>query len=147
MIVGDFIKDPSAAFAWPVRVYYEDTDAGGVVYYANYLKFFERGRSEALRALGFEQDQLSAEADTIFAVRQVTVDYHAPARFNDMLTIVTSIQQLGKASICFHQTAQRANQAQILATALVKVACIKAATLKPRPIPPSIMQALKAHAG
>ncbi len=70
-------------FTFPVRIYYEDTDSGGVVYYANYLKFMERARTEWLRALGFEQDQLLEQEGVIFAVRSVTVDYNAPARFND----------------------------------------------------------------
>ncbi|MGZ4992514.1 MAG: YbgC/FadM family acyl-CoA thioesterase, partial [Methylobacter sp.] len=70
-------------FIWPIRVYYEDTDAGGVVFYANYLKFFERARTEMLRAIGYEQDELIANEGIIFVVRSVQVDYLSPARFNE----------------------------------------------------------------
>jgi len=74
-------------FTWPVRIYYEDTDAGGVVYYANYLKFFERARTEMLRAEGFEQDQLLQNEGVLFVVRSVQVDYLTPARFNEQLQV------------------------------------------------------------
>ena len=90
-------------FGWPVRVYYEDTDAGGVVYYANYLRFLERARTEWLRALGFEQDALARDAGVIFAVRRVEVDYLKPARFNDALTVHARIAERGRASLVFAQ--------------------------------------------
>ncbi len=90
-------------FLWPVRVYYEDTDSGGVVYYANYLKFMERARTEWLRSLGFEQDQLLEKEGVLFAVRRVEVDYRRPARFNDALTVSASIKSRGKASLTFQQ--------------------------------------------
>ncbi|MCS5586757.1 MAG: YbgC/FadM family acyl-CoA thioesterase, partial [Gammaproteobacteria bacterium] len=82
-----------------VRVYYEDTDSGGVVYYANYLKFIERGRSEFLRDLGFEQDDLVETCNVIFAVRSINADYRLPAKFNDLLSVQTSIEKVGRASL------------------------------------------------
>ena len=78
-------------FIWPVRVYYEDTDAGGVVFYANYLKFFERARTEMLRAAGFEQDELIANEGVIFVVRAVQVDYLSPARFNEQINVSAEV--------------------------------------------------------
>ncbi len=82
-------------FSWPIRVYYEDTDSGGVVYYANYLKFMERARTELLRSIGYEQDQLQRELGIIFAVRNANIHYKKPARFNDELKVITSISSLG----------------------------------------------------
>lgn len=83
-------------FNWPVRVYYEDTDSGGVVFYANYLKFMERARTEYLRHFGFEQDILIEQQNIIFAVRSVQLDYISPARFNDQLTVTANIIELKK---------------------------------------------------
>jgi acyl-CoA thioester hydrolase len=91
-------------FSWPVRVYYEDTDSGGVVYYANYLKFMERARTELLRSIGFEQDKIQQELGVLFAVSSVNIQYKKPARFNDELNVITSITALGKASIHFKQS-------------------------------------------
>ena len=88
-------------FYWPVRVYYEDTDAGGVVFYANYLKFFERARTEMLRALGFEQDELIANNGIIFAVRSIEVDYLRPALFNDQIIVSAEVVQAKKVSVSF----------------------------------------------
>ena len=90
-------------FRWPVRVYYEDTDNGGVVYYANYLKFMERARTEWLRSLGLEQDQLIREQGIIFAVTSVQVDYLKPALFNQLLSVSAEIIETGKASLTFKQ--------------------------------------------
>ena len=90
-----------------VRVYYEDTDLAGIVYYANYLKFMERGRTEALRALSVDQGRIRAETGVVFAVRRVALDYRAPARFDDMLTVETSLARLGGASAELHQAVRR----------------------------------------
>ena len=95
----------SSVFNWPVRVYYEDTDAGGIVFYANYLKFFERARTEWLRSLGVQQQALLDADNTAFVVKNVTLDYHAAARLDDQLTIQTSIARLGRASVQFLQQA------------------------------------------
>ena len=122
-------------FDWPVRVYYEDTDSGGVVYYANYLRFMERARTEWLRSLGIEQDQLIKEHDILFAVRQVSIDYHAPARFNDRLTVGSDIFATSRASLTFGQTVSRVDETSVLCSARVKVACLTASTFRVSPIP------------
>ncbi len=126
----------SGVFNWPVRVYYEDTDSGGVVYYANYLKFMERARTEWLRAEGFEQDELIAKDNVIFAVRSVQIDYHAPARFNDALQISTRVLKAGRASIKVAQQVTKDNQ--ILCDAVIKIACLNAVTFKPVTLPPAL---------
>lgn len=128
------------AFRWPVRVYWEDTDAGGVVYYANYLKFMERARSEWLRALGFEQDVLRDEAGAVFVVRRVEVDYLSPARLNDQLDVSVNLHEIGRASLSVKQTLTRG--ATRLVCAQVTLACVDAAHFKPIKIPAPILQAL-----
>jgi acyl-CoA thioester hydrolase len=128
-------------FAWPVRVYYEDTDAGGVVFYANYLKFFERARTEWLRAAGVEQQELAKQHSVIFIVRHTEVDYQAPARLDDQLTITVVIEKLGRASIHFTQEAWhvRDGQPALLATSRIKVGCVDAASLRPIAIPDEVL--------
>jgi acyl-CoA thioester hydrolase len=128
-------------FSWPVRVYYEDTDAGGVVYYANYLKYLERARTEFLRGLGIEQDALEREHNIIFAVRSMTIDYLKPAFFNELLNVSVTIAELRKASICFHQAVSN-HQKETLCTAEIKIACIHSKTLKPVSIPEFITKEL-----
>jgi acyl-CoA thioester hydrolase len=128
------------AFVWPVRVYWEDTDAGGVVYYANYLKFMERARSEWLRAQGFEQDQLRDEAGVVFVVRRVEIDYLSPARFNDALEVSVHLHDTGRASLRVRQELMKGEQC--LAKADVTLACVDAALFKPAKIPSPLLQAL-----
>jgi acyl-CoA thioester hydrolase len=128
------------ALSWPVRVYWEDTDAGGVVYYATYLKFMERARSEWLRALGFEQDALRDEAGVLFVVRRVEVDYLAPARFNDQIEVSVSLHEIGRASLSVKQTLSRGPTR--LVSARVTLACVDAVRFKPVKIPAPILQAL-----
>ena len=124
------------AFIWPVRVYYEDTDSGGVVYYANYLKFMERARTEWLRQAGIEQDQLLREQSLLFMVRSAKLDYHRPARFNDFLMVHSRILVARRVSITFEQRITPAPDSQhILCRGEIKIACINAATFKPHPIP------------
>ena len=123
-------------FSIPIRVYYEDTDAGNVVYYANYLKFMERARTEWLRALGFEQDELSRRDGILFAVRTVRLDFLKPARFNDLLQATAQVAKRGNASITFAQQVRREDVT--LCEGEVKVACLDAATFAPCPIPPRI---------
>ena len=130
----------SVPFVWPVRVYWEDTDAGGVVYYANYLKFMERARSEWLRARGFEQDALRDEAGVVFVVRRVEVDYLAPARFNDQLEVSASLHEAGRASFSVRQELMRGSLC--LAEAVVTLACVDAVRFKPVKMPAPILQAL-----
>jgi acyl-CoA thioester hydrolase len=128
-------------FTWPVRVYYEDTDAGGVVYYANYLKFMERARSEWLRALGFEQDQLVRDHRVIFAVRHVSIDYLKPAMFNDHLQVQVKLLKRGGATL--HMAHSIANQrGDELVRGAVKVACLDSESFRPRPIPEFIVTEL-----
>ncbi|OOZ40150.1 tol-pal system-associated acyl-CoA thioesterase [Solemya pervernicosa gill symbiont] len=122
-----------STFHWPVRIYYEDTDSGGVVYYANYLKFMERARTEWLRSLGFEQDRLIEEQGIIFAVRSVNADYLKPAHFNDALDVSAEIIEQGKASFSFEQIVSR--DGVVLCKGEIKIACLKADTMRPCPIP------------
>src|ERR1700739_2622544 len=106
-------------FTWPIRVYYEDTDAGGIVFYANYLKFFERARTEWLRACGVDQNRLAGESGAIFIVRSTAIDYRAPARLDDVVKVVSRIERLGRASVDFVQEAWR--EGTSLGTGLVRV--------------------------
>jgi len=137
-----------AEFSWPVRVYYEDTDNGGVVYYANYLKFMERARTEWLRARGVEQDVLIEQEGVIFAVCSVQLDYLKPARFNQQLSVSVSVAEVGKASLTFDQTVNlittEGNVAVksdlLLCQGQIRVACLNANSFKPRGIPASIRQ-------
>jgi acyl-CoA thioester hydrolase len=115
------------------RIYWEDTDAGGVVYYANYLKFMERCRSDWLRALHIDQNRLRAERQLQFAVVSVTVDFLRPAVLNDEILVTAELERLSGATIVFKQTIVRGD-AQ-LTDARVRVACLDSSTLKPRPIP------------
>jgi acyl-CoA thioester hydrolase len=128
------------AFSWPVRVYWEDTDAGGVVYYANYLKFMERARSEWLRAQGFEQDELRDEAGVVFVVRRVEIDYLSPARFNEQLDVSVSLHEMGRVSLSVRQELMRGSNC--LARADVTLACVDATRFKPVKMPASLLQAL-----
>jgi acyl-CoA thioester hydrolase len=137
---GEDPRIPLNAFVWPVRVYYEDTDAAGVVYYANYLKFMERARTEWLRSLGFEQDRLRTEHGTIFAVRQIEVDYHRPALFNDALLVKARVAAKGRASLTFEQEVLRAADHSLLCSGRVKIACLHAGTLRPAPIPKQLLE-------
>lgn len=133
-------------FSWPVRVYYEDTDAGGVVYYANYLRFMERARTEYLRRLGFEQDRLADESGLLFAVRAVTIDYRRPARFNDALEVATRVSAVGRASVRFEQSVRRPGPdgvTALLCEATVQVACLDRESFRPRPLPPAIVEAMR----
>ncbi|MDD3609262.1 MAG: tol-pal system-associated acyl-CoA thioesterase [Halothiobacillaceae bacterium] len=135
-------------FSWPVRVYYEDTDAGGVVFYANYLKFYERARTEYLRTLGFEQDRLAADDGVLFVVSRVVVEYKRPARFNDLLQVTARPLSVGRASLQFEQEILRGDAAtandgpRVLSTASVRIACVDALTLRPRPMPVSMQELL-----
>ena len=107
-----------------VRVYYEDTDLAGIVYYANYLKFIERGRSEWLRALGVDQLRLKTDSGRVFAVRRIEADYLRPARFHDLLAVETTLDQMTAARIVVSQTVRR--EGDPLFTARVTLACLDA---------------------
>lgn len=134
-------KNPETPFFWPVRVYYEDTDAAGVVYYANYLRFFERARTERLRVLGFEQDRLRVETGVLFAVRSAHVNYLKPARFNDLLKVSAEIGELRRASLRFHQWILRGEER--LCEADIDIVCLTDATLRPTAIPAFLLQRIK----
>jgi acyl-CoA thioester hydrolase len=130
-----------AEFHWQVRVYYEDTDSGGVVYYANYLRFLERARTEWMRALGFEQDELSRDEGLLFAVRSASVDYLRPARFNDLLTVSVRVVERRRASLVFEQRVHRLDDERgPLCSAAIRIACLDAESLAPRPIPEKILR-------
>lgn len=127
-------------FHWPIRVYYEDTDAGGVVFYANYLSFFERARTEMLRSQGFEQDQLINEQQLIFVVRSVQVDYIKPARFNDSLEVSAEVVLAKKVSLNFEQRITR--NKELLCNGKIRIACLDTITMKPKIIPDTLIQKL-----
>jgi acyl-CoA thioester hydrolase len=124
------------SFTIPVRVYWEDTDAGGVVYYASYLKFLERARSEWLRALGIDQVKLQREERLQFVVVEANIRYHRPARFDDELVVSVTLESLRGASVQMAQEVRRAGE--LLVSAAVRAACIDADTLKPRPLPKAL---------
>jgi acyl-CoA thioester hydrolase len=128
-------------FTWPVRVYYEDTDAGGIVFYANYLKYFERARTEWLRACGIEQGRLAETDGVLFVVKSTALDYEAPARLDDIVTIASHIERLGRASVEFVQEAWRDDV--LLATGRIRIGCIERALLKPTAIPAPVLAALR----
>lgn len=131
----------NSLFRWPVRVYFEDTDAGGVVYHARYVAFYERARTEMLRQRNFHQQQLLNER-VAFAVRRMTVEYLAPARLDDMLEVQSKITVMRGASLTF---AQRiiSPQGKLLSTAEVLIACIDPHLMKPRVLPKSIVAEFK----
>jgi tol-pal system-associated acyl-CoA thioesterase len=125
-----------ADFTLPVRVYWEDTDAGGVVYYANYLRFLERARSEWLRALGIDQVRMLLEERLQFVVVEANVRYHRPARFDDELIVTVALESMRGASLVMAQEIRRGRNAEeLLVTASVRAACIDSASLKPKPLP------------
>lgn len=130
----------SPLFDWPVRVYWEDTDAGGVVYYANYLKFLERARTEWLSALGLEQDRLACDAGVLFVVRRVEADYLRPARFNDRLLVRSRLSELGRASLVMVQDVYRGSEH--LFGARVQVACVEPSGFRPARIPSFVTEKL-----
>ncbi|HQR71920.1 MAG TPA: tol-pal system-associated acyl-CoA thioesterase [Burkholderiaceae bacterium] len=132
-------------FTWTVRVYYEDTDTGGIVYYANYLKFFERARTEWLRAAGFEQQRLLDEFGLQFVVAHIACDYRQPARLDDLIDIDLRIGRAARVSIVFEQTARRGGT--VLATATVKAACVDARQLAPKAMPAAMMAAFRTLPG
>ena len=133
----------AAVFRWPVRVYYEDTDAAGVVYYANYLKFLERARTEWLRAAGFEQTALRDELGVVFVVRALAIEYAVAAQFNDTLEVTVALGALHGSVIELVQTVCR--NGAVLVSASVKVACVNTLTFKPVRIPSSIREKFAAR--
>jgi acyl-CoA thioester hydrolase len=127
-----------SAFTWPVRVYWEDTDAGGIVYYANYMKFMERARTEWLRALGIEQTRLREEHGLIFVVVDLQAHYRRPARYGDLLQVISRIAEQTRASLTFAQEIHR--EGELLLEGTVRVACLDALKYRPRPLPEALVQ-------
>jgi acyl-CoA thioester hydrolase len=123
-------------FEWPVRVYYEDTDAGGVVYHTSYIRFLERARTEWLRSLGYSQARLVDDIGLVFSVVSLEMQYLLPARLDDLLQVHCSVEMAGGASVTFGQAVHRGEQE--LARGKVVVACLDAATFKPRRLPASM---------
>jgi acyl-CoA thioester hydrolase len=128
------------SYVHPVRVYWEDTDAGGIVYYANYLKFMERARTEWLRALGVEQEMLQSEHGLMFVVVHADVSFRKPARYGDSLHVSCTLEERGRASMTFRQQVSRATTQELLVEGMVKIACLDAAKLKPRGLPEIVLQ-------
>jgi len=132
--------DDRADFRWTVRVYYEDTDAAGIVYYANYLKYFERCRTEWLRSLGFDQREMAARQRRQFVVTDLSVQYHRPARLDDALAIEATVVERARTYVVFRQRARRGDE--LLASARVKVACVDTARLAPARLPAELVERL-----
>ena len=133
-------------FTWTIRVYYEDTDTGGVVFYANYLKFFERARTEWLRATGVNQQALTKTHRVMFIVKSTAIDYHAPAKLDDELKLTVVVERLGRASVQFVQEAwrvQNGTQAELLSSGRIKVGCVDTEKFRPCPIPDDVLARIK----
>ena len=130
-------------FEWRVRVYWEDTDAGGIVFYANYLKFFERARTEWLRALGIEQQRLREAEGAMFVVSATDVRYLRPARLDDLLLVTAQVTEAGRASLTIAQSARRDSPAgDLLCEGTIRIGWVDGSTLTPRRMPPSLREAL-----
>ena len=136
------MNDVGLQFSWPTRVYWEDTDAGGVVYHARYVAFMERARTEWMRALGHGQEQTRQDHGLVFAVRAMRVDFLKPARLDDALEVGVILRQCRRASLVFEQRITR--EGVLLITAEVKVAALDAATFRPRGIADALYDRLKA---
>jgi acyl-CoA thioester hydrolase len=133
-----------ALYRFQLRIYWEDTDAGGVVFYANYLKFFERARTEWLRSMGHEQERLRLETGTVFIVTDTAMRYLRPARLDDLLNITVNIERAGLARITLAQQAWRQTEhgEELLAQGTVRIACVDALTFSPQRVPLSITESL-----
>ena len=134
----------SPPFRFALRVYWEDTDAGGVVFYANYLKFFERARTEWLRSLGHEQERLRAETGSVFIVTDTTVRYLRPARLDDLLAVTVQVVHAGRAQMTIAQQAWRQSPqgGELVAEGTIRIGCVCAGTFRPQRIPMAITESL-----
>ena len=134
-----------AVFTFPIRIYWEDTDAGGIVFYANYLKFFERARTEWLRSLGVEQQSLKDESGGMFVVSETQLKYFSPARLDDLLEVTAQIAESGRASMVLTQQAwlNAAGQRKLLAEGTIRSGWVDSHTMKPGRIPAKILEALQ----
>ena len=142
MTAAPLMPQPDRAFVWPVRVYWEDTDAGGIVYYANYLKFMERARTEWLRALGCDQAHMRARHRLQFVVARANVEFRRPARFDDRLDVDVRVLALRRASVELAQHVRSAGR-ELLCHADIRVGCVDIETFRPRGIPISLQQELE----
>ena len=127
-------------FIHQIRVYYEDTDAGGVVYHSNYVNFCERARTEWLRKLGFEQDQLNSEEGIIFVVARMEIDFKYPARFNQLLNVSVEPSEMRRATLFMNQEIRSEDDNRLCCKANVKIACVSSSTFKPTPFPTVIVR-------
>lgn len=132
-------------FFWPVRIYWEDTDAGGIVFYANYLKFFERARTEWLRSLGIGQQALRETTGGMFVVSDTTLKYHRPARLDDELLVTACLLETGRASLTIGQQAllKSGVDQTLLCEGTIRIGWVNAASMKPAKIPKTILETLK----
>ncbi len=135
----------ASSFSWPLRVYWEDTDAGGVVYHAGYLRFLERARSEWLRSLGLEQGSWRETADRVFAIRSAQLDFLLPARLDDELLASVELRELRGASMQFAQLLSRPADGALLVRARVGAVCLRASDFRPAPIPSDVAQLLRSQ--
>ncbi len=133
-------------FRWPLRVYYEDTDASGVVYHANYLRWFERARTEWLRELGYEQHGLAQGLGAVFTVASMEIAFRRPARLDDRLEVTLGVASVRAASLQFEQQLYRFGDEALLASARVRVGCVDADTFRPVPVPPELRSAMASWA-
>jgi acyl-CoA thioester hydrolase len=147
------VTDVGATFQWPVRVYWEDTDAGGIVFYANYLKFFERSRTEWLRAMGVEQQRLREMTGGMFVVVETSTRYHRPARLDDELIVTAALLDMGRASLIIGQQAllksehdakpATSQSLSLLCEGRIKIGWVDLSTMRPARIPDSIVSRLR----
>jgi len=131
------------SFEFPIRVYWEDTDAGGIVFYANYLKFFERARTEWLRALGFGQHALRDSTGGMLVVGETSLRYHRPARLDDELLVTARVETAGRASLLLAQEALLLDNRALLCEGTIRIGWVEAASLKPARIPPNLLEAIQ----
>ncbi|WP_293645724.1 tol-pal system-associated acyl-CoA thioesterase [Thiolapillus sp.] len=130
-------------YRFPVRVYYEDTDAAGIVYYANYFRFMERARTEWLRDLGFEQDVLRRDFGIVFVVRSAAADYRAPAVFNDLLWVTGELVEHSRTAMTIGQNVYRQEDDKLLCEGEVGIVCVDIESFRPSPIPSAILEKIK----
>ncbi len=141
-------SDTPSTFRHTLRVYWEDTDAGGVVFYANYLKFFERARTEWLRGLGFSQERLRTDTGAMFVVADTSVRYASPARLDDLIEVTVEPLEIGRVSMSLQQQAWRAGDhaagaPRLLAEGRIRIGCVDVGTFAPRRIPTAILDTLR----
>jgi len=135
----------TAPFVFPIRIYWEDTDAGGIVFYANYLKFFERARTEWLRSLGIQQQSLKEESGGMFVVSETQIKYFSPARLDDLLEVTARTAEAGRASLVLAQQAFLTvnGERKLLAEGTIRIGWVDSQTMKPGRIPAKILEALQ----